>query len=108
MRMDVNSSQESLLAPLIPKSDDLAADEMGTDPETRSDHKRGDSIQEIENTSGDDNHSIEGRLLLDHERVVAERKLVRKLDTRLLPCIVVIFIMNYVRPLTLLHNLILR
>ncbi|KAG6854291.1 hypothetical protein C0991_008539 [Blastosporella zonata] len=30
------------------------------------------------------------------ERLVAERKLVRKLDSRLLPTVVVIYIMNYI------------
>ncbi|KAJ3771621.1 hypothetical protein FB446DRAFT_644899 [Lentinula raphanica] len=30
------------------------------------------------------------------ERILAERKLVRKLDTRVLPTIVLIFIMNYI------------
>ncbi|KAI0036163.1 MFS general substrate transporter [Vararia minispora EC-137] len=34
--------------------------------------------------------------VLGHGRVVAERKLVRKLDMRLLPTIVVVFIMNYI------------
>jgi hypothetical protein len=94
--MDGNSSQESLLAPLIPKLHDAETDNMGIDPETGSNSKRDDSIREIDDSSGDDQHSIEGRLLLDHERVVAEKKLVRKLDSRLLPCIVAIFIMNYV------------
>ena len=31
-----------------------------------------------------------------HERVLAEKRLVRKLDIRLLPTIVLIFIMNYI------------
>jgi hypothetical protein len=30
------------------------------------------------------------------ERIVAERRLVRKLDTRLLPTIIIIYIMNYI------------
>ena len=56
-----------------------------------------DGVQEIKRTLGEDDDSyIEGRLLRGDERVVTERKLVRKLDMRLLPCIVLIFIMNYV------------
>lgn len=93
--MDVRNSQESLLAPLIPKDDDTAI-EMGRETETGSLSKRNNSIQEIENTSVESDSYIEGRILVDHERVVAERKLVRKLDSRLMPCIFVIFIMNYV------------
>jgi hypothetical protein len=31
-----------------------------------------------------------------HERLLAERKLLRKLDTRLLPTIVIIYMMNYI------------
>jgi hypothetical protein len=49
-------------------------------------------------TSNDD-----GILLEDDKRASAERRLVKKLDRRLLPTVVVIYIMNYidVRQLTL-------
>ena len=38
----------------------------------------------------------DGVLLEDDKRVSAERRLVKKLDHRLLPTIVVIYIMNYI------------
>jgi hypothetical protein len=70
---------------------------MGTEAETGSLSKKDGSLKEIDNASSDGGHVIEGRLLSDTERKVAERKLVWKLDSRLLPCIFVIYIMNYVR-----------
>jgi len=66
-----------------------------TETETGSLTKRDSDVKEVENASADD-HSIEGRLLGEQERKVAERKLVWKLDTRLMPCIFVIYIMNYI------------
>ncbi|KZS94139.1 MFS general substrate transporter [Sistotremastrum niveocremeum HHB9708] len=54
-------------------------------------------VQEIEHSrNSDDRGSDIEKLLLAEGRVKAERHLVRKLDCRLLPCIVLIFIMNYV------------
>jgi hypothetical protein len=38
----------------------------------------------------------DGELLLPHVREAAEKALVRRLDSRLLPTIVLIFIMNYI------------
>jgi len=69
---------------------------MGTEAETGSLSKKDSSLKEIDNASSDGGHVIEGRLLSDTERKVAERKLVWKLDSRLLPCIFVIYIMNYI------------
>ena len=40
--------------------------------------------------------SIDGELLAQDVRLLAERRLVRTLDMRLLPTIVVIVIMNYI------------
>lgn len=59
--------------------------------------KQDEIVQEIEKVSDDSGSYIEGRILVDHERIVAERKLVRKLDSRLMPCVFIIYIMNYVR-----------
>ena len=38
----------------------------------------------------------DGELLVEGVRAAAERRLVRMLDTRLLPTIILIFIMNYI------------
>lgn len=46
-------------------------------------------------TQGDDSAS-EASILEVHSRVAAERRLVRKLDMRLMPMIFLIFIMNYI------------
>ena len=43
-----------------------------------------------------DIHDEDGELLLPERREQAERKLVRKLDFRLLPTIILIFILNYI------------
>ena len=48
------------------------------------------SVEEI------DASSIEGKIFKDEERLAAEKKLVWKLDSRLMPAIFVVFIMNYV------------
>ena len=46
---------------------------------------------------GDDRTSEDDRMLLDSERrKEEERRLVRKLDMRLLPMIILIYIMNYI------------
>lgn len=66
--------------------------EMGNDVE-HSPPIKANSISEAEYA---DTFKGEGRLLAEDERVIAERKLKRKLDMRLMPCIFVIFIMNYV------------
>jgi hypothetical protein len=52
-------------------------------------------VEHVETTSNNDGKSDEVGILGDG-RAAAERRLVRKLDTRLLPTIVVIFIMNYI------------
>ncbi|KAF8625962.1 hypothetical protein AX17_006687 [Amanita inopinata Kibby_2008] len=65
-------------------------------------HRQYESSEGKESTSVKDNSS-EKALSLDGlpepgtaERVIAERKLLRKLDTRLLPTIFIIYIMNYI------------
>ena len=65
--------------------------------ESGSVEKNSGSIHEVEDIGkghGDDVY--EGHILVEHERAVAERKLVRKLDMRLMPMIFLIYIMNYV------------
>lgn len=67
-------------------------------PSTASDEKyeaKVSSIENVEDTLGkpiDD----DSELLLPEVRQYAERKLVRKLDSRVLPTIVLIFILNYI------------
>ena len=94
--MNIDSSQASERTPLLPSSSHSTVD-MGTEQEAGSITKHDGSIQEVDNASGE-NVQIEGRLLLDHERKVAEKKLIRKLDSRLMPTIFIIYIMNYVSP----------
>lgn len=56
------------------------------------------SVEEKKRESYEENIGAEGDgYILDSEiRLTAEKKLVRKLDFRLLPTIVIIFIMNYI------------
>lgn len=61
------------------------------------------SITQIEHVSGTGQSSVsskpqddDGELLAEDVRPAAERRLVRMLDMRLLPTIVLIFIMNYI------------
>ena len=49
---------------------------------------------EVKSNQGSDD--VTARVLELDTRVIAEKKLVRKLDRRLLPAIVLIFIMNYI------------
>ena len=53
-----------------------------------------DNHRDMKTGSHDSND--DGVLLEDDKRASAERQLVKKLDHRLLPTIVVIFIMNYI------------
>jgi hypothetical protein len=92
---NANDSQESLLVPLLSNSDDTA-NETGGETETASLSKHDDNVAGREDVSGENGPSVEGRLLLNHERYAAERKLVRKLDSRLMACVFIIYIMNYV------------
>lgn len=63
-----------------------------------SDEKYDVKVDQVENSSTDvvDVIDEDGELLLPERRHHAERKLVRKLDFRLLPTIVLIFILNYI------------
>lgn len=58
------------------------------------------SVEQIEREKDDDISDTtkleDGELLLPDVRVEAERQLVRTLDMRLLPTIIIIFIMNYI------------
>jgi hypothetical protein len=90
--MVVSESQNTLLAPPLSGPDDT---EHGVG-ESGSLLKHTSRLQEDEDILGEDVPNVEGRLLPDHERSVAERNLVRKLDKRLMPCIFIIYIMNYV------------
>ena len=51
---------------------------------------------ETDKETGPHDLSDDGFLLENDQRASAERRLVKKLDHRLLPTIVVIFIMNYI------------
>ena len=53
-------------------------------------------IENTEATPGHQTYDDDGELLLPERRAVAEKQLVRKLDVRLLPAIVLIFILNYI------------
>lgn len=53
-------------------------------------------IENSEATPGHQTYDGDGELLLPERRAVAEKQLVRKLDVRLLPAIVLIFILNYI------------
>ena len=52
---------------------------------------------EVHKEAGSKSHGPHDALLLENEqRASAERRLVKKLDCRLLPTVVVIYIMNYI------------
>ena len=51
---------------------------------------------ETHKETGSHDSNEDGVLLEDDKRASAERRLVKKLDYRLLPTIVVIYIMNYI------------
>ena len=53
----------------------------------------------------DGTNLLDGDLLVPEVRVAAERRLVRKLDIRLLPTIILIYIMNYIDVSTSSHLL---
>ena len=65
-----------------------------------SDEKHEASVEQIEHNKNDqasvDTKLPDGELLEPEVRARAERRLVRTLDMRLLPTIIVIFIMNYI------------
>ena len=68
-------------------------------PSTSSNEKYDTAkIENIETSSQEvvDIRDEDGELLLPERREQAERKLVRKLDFRLLPTIILIFILNYI------------
>lgn len=63
------------------------------------------SLEEVQNTSDRGTAEDLGKEMADYdelpptgtqERIIAEKKLVRKLDSRVLPTIFVIYIMNYI------------
>ena len=65
--------------------------------EEQIDRKDGASVEEIEKVSSNvEIGDPDSELLLPSRRPIAERKLVRVLDFRLLPTIVLIFILNYI------------
>ena len=55
-----------------------------------------DDYIEKDKETGSHDSNDDGVLLEDDKRASAERRLVKKLDHRLLPTIVVIYIMNYI------------
>jgi hypothetical protein len=76
---------------------DRETDEMATTPPENLKEEKYD-VSHVEQTEG----VITVDTVLDPQlRVRAERALVRKLDSRLLPMIVLIFIMNYIGSLSL-------
>ncbi|KAA1470620.1 MFS general substrate transporter [Dentipellis sp. KUC8613] len=64
------------------KQERVSVEEHKRDPDEKS---RAPSVKDVENAE-----------LLGEQRAEAEKKLVRKLDTRLMPTIIIIFIMNFV------------
>ncbi|THH09970.1 hypothetical protein EW146_g8523 [Bondarzewia mesenterica] len=62
-------------------------------PGDADEKKSGSSVDRVEGIVSQESY---GNVLLGDARKSAERKLVRKLDRRLLPTIVVIFLMNYI------------
>ncbi len=64
--------------------------------EEKFDHKNIPSIEHVEQSSTTKIDDADGELLLPERRSVAEKKLVRMLDLRLLPTIVLVFILNYI------------
>ena len=71
---------------------------VATRDDSSRDEKTQGSIEYVEKTSATDVDVDlkDAELLADDVRPAAERKLVRMLDMRLLPTIVLIFIMNYI------------
>ena len=66
-----------------------------------SEEKHGVVVEHVEDaepyhTLSDGTKLLDGDLLAPEVRIAAERHLVRKLDMRLLPTIIVIYIMNYI------------
>ena len=51
---------------------------------------------ELYHALSDGTNLLDGDLLAPEVRVAAERHLVRKLDMRLLPTIIIIYLMNYI------------
>lgn len=97
------SDVESESAPLLAHANDHESEVPHTRTQTPISKQDADSIQEslrlrsqYNQTSSGSSHEVEGRILIAEERRRAERELVRKLDHRLMPCLVVIFIMNSV------------
>lgn len=64
--------------------------------DSKYDVKEASSVEHVEESSVKGSYGDDGELLAPDRRVAAERKLVRKLDFRLLPTIVLIFILNYI------------
>ncbi|KAK1216926.1 hypothetical protein PQX77_020438 [Marasmius sp. AFHP31] len=70
---------------------------MSTPPSGKRENEKDDSF-EIKHAPGDGHYELADALPEPGtpERIAAERKLVRKLDMRVLPTIIVIYIMNYI------------
>ena len=61
------------------------------------DEKHQVSVEHVESgPTSTSSPSVDGELLAQDIRLSAERRLVRTLDMRLLPTIILIFIMNYI------------
>lgn len=60
------------------------------------DQKVAVSVEQVENISNSEVTAVDSDLLLPSRRVLAERRLVRVLDLRLLPTIILIFVLNYI------------
>ncbi|TFY73344.1 hypothetical protein EWM64_g10668 [Hericium alpestre] len=67
-----------------------------TDATYIDDKKDANSLEHIERRVSPARSDVTDGELLGEQRAQAEKKLVRKLDMRLLPTIIVIFIMNYI------------
>lgn len=55
-----------------------------------------DAVQHVQSAGPNGNEITVETVLNPEQRAIAERALVRKLDMRLLPAIVLIYIMNYI------------
>ena len=54
------------------------------------------AVSQVERSSIDSTDDKDGELLAPNRRPAAERKLVRLLDARLLPAVILIYILNYI------------
>ncbi|KAL4244118.1 MFS transporter superfamily protein [Abortiporus biennis] len=80
------------LVPLLSSTD---MDKV-TDDNSSRDEKESPVVELVERTSREPTIDFDGELLQPERRLLAERQLVRTLDMRLLPTIILVFIMNYI------------